>query len=66
MNPRENLWNELEKCVFNYKFSNSADFLQKLQEEWKRLTIDDIQQFFESMSCNCAAVRIVKDMAIKY
>lgn len=56
LNPIENLWEELDRRIRQRKFSNRAQLLQCLMEEWRKIPLSRLNALVDSMPSRCAAV----------
>ena len=56
LNPIENLWADVQKCVQARKARNLNELLQIIQESWAALAPDRCKQLVNSMSNRCREV----------
>ena len=66
LNPIENLWGEVERCLKGRKFKKPDELFAAVQAAWQNLPQSLITNLIESMPRRCKAVLEAKGAATKY
>ena len=66
LNPIEHVWKLLKDRVRVRKPNTKAELRQYIQEEWDRITMEDIRRITSSMERRCEAVIAVDGLPTRY
>lgn len=66
LNPIENLWTDIKKCVHQQKPTNSKDLWKLVKEAWEEIPIKRCQDLIDSMPRRCEAVLRNRGYTTKY
>ena len=66
LNPIENLWSELKKCVRKTGATNLTDLYEFSQEEWKKIPVEYCERLVDSYPARLAGVIKAEGGATKY
>jgi transposase len=66
LNPIENLWRLLKQRVQDRFPTSKADLQRVIEEEWAKITIQDIQKYTSTMHERCVAVQKAEGGHIPY
>lgn len=66
LNPIENLWAYLDKKLIFRKVNNARELFAILEEGWKNIPIEVLNELVDSMPRRCQAVIYAKGQRTKY